>query len=653
MSKHVIMGTAGHVDHGKTALIRMLTGIDCDTHKEEKERGITINLGFAHLELDDDFSIGIVDVPGHKDFVKTMVAGAYGIDFVLLVIAADSGIMPQTKEHFNILKMLGIRYGLVALNKCDLVDNETVELARLEITEFLEGSPLEHAPVVPVSSITGQGIDLLKEEIKKIAAAIPEKKLSSVFRMYIDRIFNIRGIGIVVTGSVLGGKINVGRELYLMPGNFDALKIKNIERHGQPVDSVMSGDRAAINLSGLKYEDFQRGMLLADKPLQEISMMDALIEFFPGIQRIEIWSQMIFHTGTFSSVARIHLLNKDELSGGDSAIAQIHLKKPAILLNNDRFILRNSSSDLTIGGGQIIDNHPLHHKRRTEKLRFSLEKLTNAITDHEDQAALILLEIEKANKPVTPLQIAETLGKQLHEIEKTIQVENFPAHHYFFENKLFLASETYVNHLKNKIILTLKDWHEQNPLKETGPEAKELAGKIKLQQGFELFVLQKTLDEMLAAKELKKTGSTFSLKEHKVKLDRKMHEQITWLEETIQSANIQRTSINEIEASAKLNEIRRGQLIMYLQYLTANGKIYFNGEEAIHASVVNGIRNKLLNKLVETPRGINEKEFRMLVDGTKKAIQALIHIFTQEGIIEKQTFYLYITEKGREYLTNK
>ncbi len=396
MIKHLIMGTAGHVDHGKTALIKALTGIDCDTHKEEKERGITINLGFAHLELSRDLSIGIVDVPGHKDFVKTMVAGAYGIDFVLLVIAADSGIMPQTKEHFNIIKMLGINHGIVAINKADLVDEEMLELAKLEIMEFMEGSPLEHAPVVAVSSFTGLGIDILKVEITRIAETIPERSRSSIFRTYIDRIFNVRGIGIVATGSVLEGEISTGSELFLLPGNRGRLRVKGIERHGKAVEKVTAGNRAALNLTGLKYEDFERGMLLSDKNLAETQMVDARIELFEGNYCVGTWSHHIFHTGTFTSKARIHLITKDEITGGEYAVAQIHLEKPAILLSADRFILRNTSGDMTIGGGMILDPQPLHHRRRTEKLKASLVLLDKARSSKDDLTGLIIFEIQKA-----------------------------------------------------------------------------------------------------------------------------------------------------------------------------------------------------------------------------------------------------------------
>ena len=290
--RHLIIGTAGHVDHGKTALIKALTNIDCDTHKEEKERGITINLGFSHLDLPGGDSVGIVDVPGHKDFIRTMVAGAYGIDIAMLVVAADSGIMPQTEEHLRILEMLGVRHGVVVLTKADLVDKETLELAELEITEYLEGTSLENAPVVSVSSVTGEGLNELVQTIEQIIPVVEEKESGNLFRMYIDRIFNVKGMGFVVTGSVLEGSVKTGQDLYLLPGKSKKVKVRNIERHGAAVDAVFHGDRAALNLAGLKFEDYTRGMVLCNKQLDDTRLIDATIKVFDPASALPVWSSV-------------------------------------------------------------------------------------------------------------------------------------------------------------------------------------------------------------------------------------------------------------------------------------------------------------------------------------------------------------------------
>jgi len=652
--KHLILGTAGHVDHGKTALIKALTGIDCDTHKEEKERGITINLGFAHLELSGEISIGIVDVPGHRDFIKTMVAGASGIDFVLLVIAADSGIMPQTREHFNIIRMLGIKHGLVVINKADLVDNDMLELAKLEAMELLAGSPLENAPVIAGSSTTGAGIENLKNELLRIAAEVPQKNHASAFRMYIDRIFNVRGIGIVVTGSVLEGDVNLGEELFLLPGSHGKMKVKSIERHGRQVSKASAGDRAALNLAGLKYDDFERGMLLASRIYPETNLIDAQVELFPGNMRIGTWSQQIFHTGTFTSKARVHLITKNELHGGETAVVQIHLEKPAILLANDRFILRNTSNDMTFGGGMILDPSPLHHRRRTEKLKTGMEVLARVMTDRENISELIRFELEKAVTAMTTEDLSAKINHPANELQKIVEQTPGLASAYQFEGKNYLVSETFEKRIAERVTRILQDWHKQNPLLEKGLEPNELAGKLYLSnKGIDFFMLDAILNKMMDDNRLKMVGTSFGLKTHNVKFDRKAEELTNWVENVIIQLGMNRSQVKELEQVVQQKQIRKNQLVSLLQHLAAGKKIYLIGEDVLHASIVDRARMDLLAKLYQSPRGINEKDFRQLIDGTKRGIQLLITLFLKEGIIEKQTFYLHITEKGKSWMRNE
>jgi len=646
------MGTAGHVDHGKTALIKALTGIDCDTHKEEKERGITINLGFSHLELPSGNSLGIVDVPGHKDFIRTMVAGAYGIDFVLLVVAADSGIMPQTVEHINIIQMLGIKQCIVALNKTDLVDEEMLELARFEIMEFLEKTSFKDAPIIGVSSLTGHGIPELAEQIDKMAGSMPERKTGSIFRMYIDRIFNIKGHGLVVTGSVLNGTVATGDELILLPGRNDRLKIRSIERHGQQVDKVMAGERAALNLSGLKYVDFERGMLLSNRNISETSRIDAHLKLFENDIRLGVWSQVIFHTGTFHSKARIHLIDKDLVQGGGEAIVQIHLEKPAILLGKDRFIIRNSSNDLTLGGGTIVDVSPLHHRRRTDKLANSLRQVVQAILSQENMLSLIGLELKKEGRPMFANDISSRLDidpEGMLEICRTegsdeILVFDLPEGNW-------LVTTAFEQTLLAKIEDEIKLQHQKNPIFEDGLEQKELAGKLSLKSSAELKYLDLLLHKMQANSLLKKSGKTWALQSHHVNIDPKTQEQIDWIEKTIRDFGMLKPVYADVETLALRRNINKGQLKMLLSYLVRKDKIFFNGEDLIHTSIIESSRRKLLKTLAAKANGINEKEFRELIDGTKKIVQVLEDIFIDEGLIEKRTFYLLITDEGREYIS--
>ena len=653
MTKNLIMGTAGHVDHGKTALISALTGIDCDTHKEEKERGITINLGFAHLELNNELSLGIVDVPGHKDFIRTMVAGAYGIDFVLLVVAADSGIMPQTREHFDIMRMLGVTKGLVALNKADLVDDEMLELAKLEIMEFLEDTPMEDAPIIAVSSITGQGIEDLKKEIEKTAFDIPEKSHTQKFRLYIDRIFNVKGQGIVITGSVLGGEVKSGQELVLLPGYHDKIRIKSIQRHGKTVDHTSAGDRAAMNLSGLKYDDFERGMLLSDSRLDDIDMLDAQVEIFDLQIRLKTWNHLIFHTGTFSTKARMHLLTADSLSGNEKAVVQFHLEKPAILLKNDKFIIRNSSNDLTLGGGRILDVNPLHHRRRTDTLKQNMQFLADAMMNKANLFHLIMLEMEKSGRAMKLDEIAGKISSPTEEIENTVK-ENPGSLHVFETSDLkYLLTNSFMLKIKSRIIDELKTFHTQNKLFERGLDSKELRGKLPLTTTAETGILDQLLQQLLTAGEIKTVDKTFALKNHTVKPDKKMQEQLNWIDYAVGDIGLQRLTFSELDKKAVNEGIKRGQLKMLLQFMAGRGELYFNGEDILPASAVDKARLALLHDLADKPRGINEKDFRMLIDAPKKTIQVLIDIFTKEGIITKETFFIHITEMGRGVVASK
>ncbi len=654
MSKHLIIGTAGHVDHGKTTLIRALTGIDCDTHKEEKERGITINLGFAHFNLPSGDSVGIVDVPGHKDFIRTMVAGAFGIDMVLMVIAADSGVMPQTVEHLNIIRMLGITHGIVVLTKADLVDEEMLDIARLEVMDLLEGTPLEQAPVISVSAITGQGLEVLAERIAAMVAQIPERKSSEVFRMYIDRIFNVHGVGFIVTGSVLNGSMEPGKEVFLLPGRNKKVKVRSIERHGRQVDQVVAGDRAAFNLPGIRAADFERGMILCDRLLDATAMIDATISLFNGISPLGLWSQVLFQTGTFSCPARVHLLNKELLQTNDTAIVQIHLRKPAVLFDQDKFIIRNSSGDRTLGGGIIIDCHPLHHKRRTDHLLEALNALAQVRTGDSSLFELVRLELMKAGAPVTVDEMAVKTGKTNEEIvdacssKEEAGIVLYPTE----DQNILVTTESDKEHAV-KIISNLQLWHEKNTLNEQGIDAKELAGKLNLISSTGKTYLEALLKKLSLNKTIKRAGDTWALEKHRVIINAKTQEELLWLEETIKNYGMQAPVNEDIEALAQAHNIGKGKVKMMIAYLVRQGRLILTGSDYLHVSVVDECRTRLMKTLATKERGINEKEFRELIGGTRKITQLLISIFLSEEVISKRTFYLFLSEKGRRWLSEK
>jgi len=650
--KHLIIGTAGHVDHGKTALVKALTNIDCDTHKEEKERGITINLGFSYLNLPSGASIGIIDVPGHKDFIKTMVAGAYGIDIALLVIAADSGIMSQTEEHFRIIEMLGVEHGIVVITKTDLVDEETVEYATLEITEYLEGTSLEHAPVVPVSVITGKGLEQLVTTIETILSGVKKKQTGDLFRMYIDRIFNVKGIGYVVTGSVLDGSTKSGQDIYLLPGKSKKIKVRNIERHGVSVEKVFQGDRAALNLSGLKPQDYKRGMVLCSKQLDDTQMIDATLKMFDPTAVIRVWSNVIFYTGTFETVARLHLLDKEELHPGNSGFVQVHFSRPALLVVNDKFIIRNSSNDRTLGGGTIIDTTPLHHKKRTNELIRDLKELVDATINNDNTVNLVKIELNKINTPVFASTIASSIDKPMDVIVEDIKADSTPNVLMFKSSGQMILIRPELDQQYMKLVLEeLETFHKKNPILEEGLEANEFTGKFNFGKNESGKLYIEILMDRIHQKGLtKKAGDTWAMSNHTVTIDKKTQNELDWLEKIFKNSGMDLPVANKIQEAAYAHKISKDRLKMFLKYLSYNQILVYHEGDFVHQTIVDEVRKKLLKKISIQEKGINEKEFRELIHGTRKFVQVMLGLLLNERIITKPTFYILITDKGRKIL---
>lgn len=390
--KNIIIGTAGHIDHGKTALVRALTGVDTDRLKEEKERGITIDIGFADLMM-GDVRIGFVDVPGHERFVKNMLAGAHGIDLVMLVVAADESIMPQTREHFDICRLLNVKSGLVALTKSDLVDADLLELARSEVEDFVRGSFLESGPVVAVSSRTGRGIDELKAAIAALVQATPPKTLSAPPRLPVDRSFSIKGFGTVVTGTLIAGELKVGDEVEVLPSG-KRTRIRNLQTHGQDTERAFAGQRTAVNLQGVEVDQVQRGSVLAEPGrIESTAMLDARLELLESCPRpLGNRARVRLHHGTAEVMARVVPLGQSvsdfKIEPGARALVQLRLEEPVTALPGDRFIIRSYSPQVTIGGGVVIDSHPEKHRRSDLAAQRTLEDLESS--DRSDQVALFV-----------------------------------------------------------------------------------------------------------------------------------------------------------------------------------------------------------------------------------------------------------------------
>jgi selenocysteine-specific elongation factor len=631
--KHLIIGTAGHVDHGKTSLIRMLTGIDCDTHKEEKQRGITINLGFSYLKLPAGESVGIIDVPGHKDFINTMIGGACGIDMVLLVVAADSGIMPQTVEHMNIISSLGIKRGIVALTKSDLVDEELLELAELEVADFLLDTPLKDAPIVKVSATTGMGKDALVQAVADCIVNADERPLNTVFRMYIDRIFTVKGFGSVVTGSVIGGSIQADQEVFLLPGNKQRLRVRSLERHGHAVDKVVAGDRAAINLIGLKSEAYERGMLLSDKPLEGTQMIDASIRFFDADTTLSIWSNIVLISGTFTCQARMHLLDADKLTAGEEALVQVHLSKTGILMPKDNFIIRNSSGDVTLGGGFVIEPFPLHHRKRTANLIEELSRQRNNILGEHSLGELIHARLKKEFRPFLENEMAEKLNVTAEEMLKESKNQNRGFIVYPTEQGNILIHKHFDLSYRKKIHQAISDYHQRNPLSAEGLEVAELTGKLGFSKSaVGKLYLEHLLIQLLSEGVMDKYNKSWIIKGHQPNFDKQSLEEIDWLEQEILACGENKAVFAEIEEKAVKRRIQKHKLRSYMSHLAAMNKIRFFKADFIHIDLLEKYRNLLISQLKEHENGIEIMTFKESL-GTKKLRAFLFQLFEADGLI--------------------
>ncbi len=482
--QHFVLGTAGHVDHGKTSLIKALTGIDTDRLKEEKERGITIELGFASLGLPSGHTLGVVDVPGHEKFIKHMVAGAAGIDLVLMVIAADEGIMPQTKEHLQICSLLGITTGLVALTKIDLVEKDWLELVCSEIIDYLQGTFLSGAPILPVSSARGTGIAELRAQLNTTIDRLKEKTDDGIFRLPVDRIFTMKGFGTVVTGTLISDRIKVGEDIQILPENITA-RIRGIQVHNKPVEEAFSGQRTAINLQGIEKSTLERGnVLVRPQTIWPTQRLDVFFEYLASnTRKLKNRALVRLHTGTTEIMTRIVLMDTDELSPGEKSFAQLILTDEDVVVAGDHFVLRSYSPVTTIGGGRILDPLPGKHKRKNKKILDDLQILQNG-----SLPAKISVLLERAGFGGINLRtLAFRLGIHVKKIREALE-KLFSSHQAILlsnDDTTTLSVHLYAQ-LEELIIKGLADYHKDNPLKE-GISKEELKAALDATVSAKLF----------------------------------------------------------------------------------------------------------------------------------------------------------------------
>lgn len=599
--KNIIVGTAGHIDHGKTSLVKALTGTDTDRLKEEKQRGITIDIGFANLML-TGFQIGFVDVPGHERFVKNMLAGAHGIDLVMLVIAADESVMPQTREHLDICQLLHIPTGLIVLTKIDMVDTEWLELVQSEVETFVQGTFLEGKPVIAVSTRTGDGIDELKQALEQIALTVTEKSTARPPRLPIDRVFSVKGFGTVVTGTLIAGSFRVGDDVEIHPSG-RRTKIRSIEVHGESSEVATAGQRTAINLQGVEIETVIRGQVVTPAGrFAATPMIDVQLELLASVEKpLRHRARVRFHHGTSEVMARVHLLNSPaevasknrELGPGQRCFAQLHLEEPVLALPGDRFIIRHYSPQFTIGGGLVLDVHPHRHRAGDrERVTAFLAKLVSS-----DSAVRVAAFLEN-NGPsgCTLAELAARSGESddvlkeilthLHQKNQLVFIDttNGKALGQKELTRPFRANwKAHLEPLKAALLKRVGDFHRQKPL-HPGASREEMRDQVFARLPVEVFKF--TVDTLVTEKKLIADGEVLRLASYQIKVSGAEAQIKEQMEKTLRETGLQGLSMAELFEKLKLKDAQARPVY----FLLLNEKRFVRvGEFTCHAEVIHNL----------------------------------------------------------------
>jgi len=588
--KHFIAGTAGHIDHGKTALVKALTGIDGDRLAEEKRRGITIDLGFAHCELTPTLRLGFVDVPGHERFVKNMLAGASGIDLVLFVIAADESIKPQTREHFDICRLLDIRRGVIAITKADLVDADIAGLVKLEVEELVKGSFLDGAAIVPVSAVTGAGLAELRDELARAAAAAPEKSAAGYFRLPIDRVFSVKGFGTVATGTLISGSVAREQSVEAYPGG-RALRVRGVEVHGSAAERAVAGQRTAVNLADIEPGELKRGDVLSEPGrFRAVDCVDCQLQLLSTAKPLKHRAPVHFHSGTAEIGAEVRLLSGAAvLRPGDAAHARLVLQQPALLLPGDRFVIRMFSPVVTIGGGVVLD---LPASRRSKGAAERLAMLSAG--DAATRAALLVREAE-FGLAMTDL-VARTgwpeeyIAAAAAHAPLRLVSESEPrpsgSRLLFFDS--WYVDAGWFQAARDRLVAAVEAYHGANPL---APGIAKQDLRAREMARIPPFLLDALLG---SAPELAVEGETVRLKSHQVVLKEDEEQARAAIERSFESAGLAAPAMAEALAKSGVETGRARRLLEIL--LREKRLVRINGELVLHRSAIEGLRQGLAGR---------------------------------------------------------
>ena len=622
--KQIILGTAGHIDHGKTSLIKAVTGIDTDRLKEEKLRGITIELGFASLDLPSGQHLGIVDVPGHEKFVKNMVAGATGIDIVVMVIAADEGVMPQTREHMEICTLLDVKHGMVVLSKIDMVDEEWLELALEDVRDFTRGTFLDEAPIAPVSSTTGQGIKEFINSLDELCTQVPERPPSTLFRLPVDRVFTMKGFGTVITGTLISGKVRVGDEIKIYPSDITS-KVRGVQVHNQSVNEASAGMRTAVNFQGLEKSAVNRGEILSNPGvLKSNYMIDIQVHFLKSNQKpVKNRTRVRFHTGTSEILGNLVLLDREELLPGDAAVAQIRLDSPVALVKDDRYVIRSYSPIRTIGGGQVLNPLPRKHKRFKPEIIEGLSGLVEKTS--EEIISYHLLQSEYQGVSFNDLKIMANVPEK--QLENTMQ--NLLSKRDVIlvdkENRIFIHGDCFDN-LKHVTISHLENYHTANPLR-AGMPKEELKSKFPDLTGPKLFNL--AFNQLAKDNEIIQEGETVRLAKHKVSLQVDQADARKKILSTYSSSGLTPPYFKEL---AKSLDMETGQARDVLTLLMNEGLLVKVKEDLyFHKEAMEGFKKKLVD-FITANEEITTPQLKDMAGVSRKYLIPLIEYFDAKNV---------------------
>jgi len=624
--KHAIIGTAGHVDHGKTALVKALTGTDCDRLKEEKERGLTIELGYAYLDLGDGRGASVVDVPGHERFVKTMLAGTGVIDCVLFVIAADESVMPQTIEHFDIINLLGIEHGLIVLTKVDLVGQEWLALVKEEIAQLVKGTPLETAPIIHTSSVTGEGIEALKKQIVELLEKTQERNAQGMFRFPVDWTFNVSGIGAVVCGVVFSGKAKLGDKLEILPQQQE-VRVRGIQVHGEDDDKMFAGQQVAVNLSGIEAAQIHRGdVLSAPGYLRPTYMLDAKLNLLDNSPLVLANRTRIrLHLACSEVLGRVVLLDREKLTPGEDALVQFRLEDRLTAEHGDRFVIRQYSPTRTIGGGVILDSYPQKHRRFRPEIISYLKVMEEGSPKERVEQILLKLRTQASTEEdlITAANIAPS--------EMKVALENLIAENKVFvfgREKHFMHIDWY-NKTKEAIIDTLGQFHTEQPLK-LGMSREEL--RTKLPYEIELDAYSQILRNLIAEGTVAASGEgeRVRLTSHNIRLS-KAHGAIKQKIEEIYLNTGFATPLPEDVLGKWAGEEAQTAQEAFDVLVETEGLIQVDEKVFLHPKTINQARELIVQHLRSHDK-LTLSDCRNLLQTSRKYMLPILYYFDEIGV---------------------